>query len=119
MFDSEINRVNKYLKEQLWMDFEMCNIGRGGLELYGFLDESGMDKIKIVFEQPYMVSCNFYFTYEGNKKDFLSVVDGEEAVQINKKYSVTQGNIIFKVSNTNIETDMIIIARGIKVIIME
>lgn len=115
MLDNEINKVNKYLKEQLWMDFEMCNMNGGGLELYGYLDEAGENKIKIIFELPYMVSCNFFFTYEGGQKNFISIVDGEEACQINKKYGVTQGNIIFKITNINVEADMIIAARGIKV----
>lgn len=98
----------------VWMDFEMCSMSCGKLELYGFLDEAGDDKIKIVFEQPYMVSCNFSFTYEG-EGDFIVEVNGKEAFKINKRYGVTQGNIIFKIINTNIETDMFIIAKGIEV----
>lgn len=113
MYDNKINEINKYLKGQLWMDFEMCNMNLGKLELYGFLDEADDNKIKIIFIQPYMVSCNFFFTYEGSG-DFLSVVDGEEAFQINKRYGVTQGNKIFKISNINVETDMFIIARGLE-----
>lgn len=119
MLLSEINKVNKYLKEQLWMDFEMCNMSGGGLELYGYLDEAGENKIKIIFQQPYMVSCNFFFTYEGNRKNLLSIVEGEEAYQINKKYGVTQGNTIFRISNVDVATDMIIVARDIKVIITD
>ena len=30
------------------MDFEMCNMNRGKLELYGFIEESDDDKIKII-----------------------------------------------------------------------
>ena len=118
MFDSEINLINGYLKEQLWMDFEMCNMSCGKLELYGFLDESGDDKIIIIFDQPYTVSCNFFFTYEGGG-EFIWVVEGEEECQINKRYGVTQGNVVFKIFNTNIESDMFIIAKGIEVQIKE
>lgn len=118
MFDCEISIVNAYLKKQLWMDFEMCSMNRGKIELYGFLDEAEDEKIKIIFEQPYMVDCNFFFTYEG-EGDFISVVGGEEAITINKKYCVTQGNVVFKITNTNIETDMLIIARAIKIQINE
>lgn len=112
--NSEINRINQYLREQLWMDFEMCNMNGGELELYGYLDEAGETKIKIIFELPYMVSCNFFFTYEGGRKDFISIVDGEEEYQMNKKYGITQGNSIFKITNVNAETDMFIAAQGIK-----
>ena len=37
------SKLNEFLKEQLWMDFEMCNISRGKLELHGFLDEAEDD----------------------------------------------------------------------------
>lgn len=114
MFENEINIINEYLKEHLWMDFEMCSIGCGTLELHGFLDEAGDDKIIIIFERPYTVACNFFFTYEG-KGDFISIVNGEEAYAINIKYGVTRGNVIFKITNTNIESDMFIIAEKIEV----
>lgn len=118
MYHNEVDRVNAFLKEQLWMDFEMCNTNRGKIELHGFLDEAADDKVKIIFEQPHMVSCNFFFTYEGDGS-FLSVVDGEEAFKINKMYGVTQGNIIFKITNINVEADMIIIAKNIEVQIIQ
>lgn len=118
MFDREINTINKFLKQQLWMDFEMCNMSRGKLELYGFLDEAEKEKIKIVFEKPHTVACNFFFTYEG-KGDFISIADDKEAFPINTMYRVTQGNVIFKIANTNIETNMLIIAKGIEFQIYE
>ena len=116
--NNQIKIINEYLKKQLWMDFEMSNMNRGFLKLFGFLDEADDDKIIIVFKQPYTVLCNFFFTYEG-KGDFISIVEGEETYQINRSYGVTQGNVIFKISNTNIESDMFIIAKEIEVQIME
>lgn len=32
----QIHKINEYLKEQLWMDFEMCNMNGGKLEMSGF-----------------------------------------------------------------------------------
>jgi len=114
MYHKEIEKINEFLKEQLWMDFEMCSIGREKLELHGFLDETGVDKVVIVFEEPYMFSGNFFFTYEGGGA-FLSVVDGEEAFRLNKRYGVTKGNIIFKISNIDVEAEMLIIAKNMEV----
>ena len=116
--NNQIKTINEYLKKQLQMDFEMCNMDGGLLELFGFLDEADDDKIKITFKLPYMVLCNYFFTYEG-KGDFISIVEGEEVYQINMSYGVTQGNVIFKISNTDIESDMFIIAKEIEVQIME
>ena len=92
----------------------MCTINRGKLELHGYLDEAEEDRIIIIFEQPYMVSCNFFFSYEG-EGTFIFTVEGEEAYEINKMYGVTQGNIIFRITNINVEKDMIIIAKNIEV----
>lgn len=114
----KINMINEYLKEQLWMDFEVCNVNCGKIEMFGFLDEAGEDKIKIIFDKPYMMLSTFCFTYEGNS-DFISLVTGDEAVELNKKYNVTQGNHIFKFSDTNINGDMYIIAKEIEVQIMK
>ena len=113
----KINLINDYLKKQLWMDFELCNMNCSEIEMFGFLDEGGEDKIKIVFDSPYMMLSTFCFTYEGNS-EFISLVTGDEAIKLNKKYSVIQGNQIFKISNTNINSDMYIIAKGIDVQIM-
>lgn len=80
----KINIINKYLKEQLWMDFEICNINCGKIEMFGFLDEAGKDKIKIIFDRPYMMLGTFRFTYEGNS-DFVSLLTGSDAVCLNNK----------------------------------
>ena len=110
----KINLINDYLKEQLWMDFELCNMNCGKIEMFGFLDEAGEEKIKIEFDRPYMMLSTFCFTYEGNG-DFISLVTGDEAIELNKKYNVTQGNQIFKISDTNVNNDMYIIAKGLEV----
>lgn len=110
----KIDLINNYLKKQLWMDFELCNMNCGKIELFGFLDEGGEEKIKIEFDRPYMMLSTFYFTYEGNS-DFISLVIGDEAIELNRKYNVTRGNQIFKISDTNIGNDMYIIAKGLEV----
>lgn len=56
----KIKVINDYLKEQLWMDFEICNMNGGKLEMFGFLDEAGEEKIRITFDRPYMVISTFF-----------------------------------------------------------
>lgn len=118
MVEHQIKKANEYLKKQLWMDFELCCMNRGKVELYGFLDEAEDEKIKIVFNHPFMILCNFFFTYEGSGV-LMDTVIGEEAFSINKKYSVTQGNQIFRITNTNVNSDMFIIAKDVEVQIIE
>lgn len=81
------------------------------------LDEGGEDKIKIVFYRLYMMISTFCFTYEGNS-DLIFLVMCDEAIELNKRYSVIQGNQIFKISDTNVEDNMYIIAKGIEAQIM-
>lgn len=114
MINEKIEKINEYLKKELWMDFELYGTGFLEVDICGKIDEADDEKIKISFESPYMISCVSLFTYEGND-DFIKIIEGEEAYQINKKYGVTQGNYIFKLMNTNIEGDMYIIAKSVEV----
>lgn len=116
--NNEILKINTYLKKQLWMDFEIYKSNAGEMILSGFLDEMESDKLKIIFHRPYMIICTMCFTFEGGNR-FVDLLEGEKAREINKKYGVTQGNNIFKIINTNINSDMYVIAEGIEVKIME
>ena len=116
--NKNISKINDYLMKQLWMDFELCRMDGGEIALFGYFDEMGPTKVKITFKQPYLVSCALFFTYEGNG-EFLTFVEGEEAITINKKYGVTKGNQIFRISNTNIPSEMHIIAEELEIQIME
>ena len=114
MMNEKIEKINKYLKQQLWMDFELYGIIFLELGLSGRIDEMGEEKINIIFKRPYMIACTSLFTYEGGG-DFVELFTGEEAYEINKRYGVTRGNYIFKLMNTHLEGLMYIIAEDIDV----
>ena len=82
------------------------------------MDEAEEEKIKIIFDRPYLVLSTFFFTYEGNG-DFISLVTGSEALKLSKMYNVIQGNLIYKLTNTNINGNMYVIARGIEAQIVD
>ena len=103
-----IDRINNYLKSQLWMDFTLSSTDPGTVELIGRIDEAGGKvKIKIHFQEPYLIISPLYFTYEG-KNDFIAVLKDEYAYK--KK--------LFQLRNTNIKGDIIIAARKISAEIM-
>ena len=110
--NEKIEKINKYLKQKLWMDFELFGISFLEMSLSGKIDEVGEEKINIIFKQPYMIACTSLFTYEGGG-DFVELFTGEEAYEINKRYGVTRGNYIFKLMNTQPEGLMYIIAKDI------
>lgn len=116
--NDEIVKINSYLAKELWMDFEVYKLNAGEVILSGFLDEMDSDKIRIKFIQPYMMVCTMSFTFEGGM-NFISVLEGEEAIEMNKKYQVTEGNNIFMFSNTNINSRMFLIAKKIEFQILE
>ena len=113
MINETIERINEYLKKELWMDFELFGTSFLEVALSGKIDESGDEKISIVFKEPYMISCASLFTYEG-RGNFIEILVGEEAYEINKQYGVTQGNYIFKFNNTQVDGLMYIIAKDIE-----
>lgn len=113
---SVIKKINDCLKENLWMDFEMCKMNEGNIVLSGMLDELDDEIIEISFIQPFMCSCTLCFTYD--EGEFISLVQGERAIEINKKYKVEQGNYIFGISIDGCN-DYFIIAKEIQVKITE
>ncbi len=110
-----IDMINSYLNNILWLDFELSGTGINEVRLHGFIDEAEEDKIIIKFNWVFMISALTSFTYEGSG-DFITVAEGETARSINIKYGVTQGNNIYFLSNTNVEGAMFIIAKDIEVI---
>ena len=112
-----IKRINDCLKENLWMDFEICRMNEGQIILSGKLDELDEELMEISFTQPFMVSCLTHFSYEDG--EFISLIQGEEAIEMNKNYKVEQGNHIFRLLIEDNEKDFFIIAREISVNITE
>lgn len=76
------------------------------------LDELDDEIIEISFIQPFMCSCVLSFTYD--EGEFISLIQGESAIEINKKYKVEQGNHIFNISIDG-NNDYFIIAKEIQV----
>lgn len=112
-----IEITNGYLRKELWMFFEVCRMDQGEIILSGRIDEQEKELIEISFIQPYMISCLMGFIYEEGV--FITLVQGEEELQLNKKYDVEQGNYIFRLSIDGIEGKCFIIAKEISIKIMD
>lgn len=109
----DLDKINNYLRDNLWMDFELVKVGMNFTELHGFIDEAYNDKIIIRFKSVHMLNIVTHFTYSG-KNDFISLIEKEKAYAINVKYDVPIGNKIFLLTNTNISSEMFIIANDIE-----
>lgn len=105
-----ISRINECLSKNLWMDFEVCKMNGGNLVFSGKIDELDDEVIEITFIQPFFVSIAMSFSYD--KGDFIKLINGNEFIEINKKYHVEQGNFQFRIT-PNSESEFLVIAKGI------
>ena len=115
---NEINKINNYMQNQLWMDFEFCMLDAGKIVLSGTLDRSyNKYVIDIEFEQPYCISSLLYWSVD-TSIPLLELANEDEIIEMNKKYRVEQGNYIFKINVEDFEqTPIYIAARNIKCVI--
>lgn len=113
-FEDKICLINDFLSQNLWMDFEVCKMNGGEIILSGQLDEMDDELIEIKFIQPFYISIPLSFSFE--KGNFISLITGDEFIQINKQYEVIKGNNQFRIS-PNEEADYLVIAQDIEVII--
>ena len=112
---SVVNKINQFLVNELWMDFELCIMNGYKVVLSGKLDELDESSIEISFIQPCFVSSRMSFTYDSGP--FMKILEGEESTLINKMYHVERGNFIFQIFPSKESSPFFIIAEGIEVLI--
>ena len=114
-----IKRINNYLNECLWMDFEFCMINDFNVVMVGKISQSyNQSEIEIHFEQPHFVSSLFEWTSDASKP-FIQLCTEEEGAELNTKYKVVYGNYHFKISAEDFETPpIIVIAKKITCVIL-
>lgn len=113
--NSEILKVNNYLKKCLWMDFEFASVDGGDIVAAGRIDTSYDEfAINIDFGKTYYLSSLLYWNLN-NSKPFIELVAGKEMWKVIDKYQVEEGNYIFKINAEDFDTAPIIIAsKGLK-----
>lgn len=114
--NSEILKVNNYLKKCLWMDFEFASVDGGDIVVAGRIDTSYDEfAINIDFGKTYYLSSLLYWNLN-NSKPFIELAAGKEMWEIIDKYQVEGGNYIFKINAEDFDTAPTIIAsKGLKV----
>lgn len=112
--NEEIEKINRYLENCRWMDFEICQLSFIRIEVGGQIDEI-LNKfaILIFFEQPTFVQCPLLWGLDDSKK-FIELASEEEFKEINKKYFIEEGNFLFKINMEDYKEPAYIAARDIK-----
>ncbi|MFF2482313.1 hypothetical protein [Paenibacillus sp. NPDC058071] len=95
---SEITKVvediNKFIRNQPWLDFEVLQYDKQKLTIIGCIDISNLHDIEIVFEDIFFVSLPIEWKTD-TSRPVLSVLEREKAIILNKKFKVEQGHSIF------------------------
>ena len=115
----ELSRINDYLNECLWMDFEFCVANSFNIAIVGKVSQSyNQSDIEICFEYPHFVSSLFSWTTD-TSKPFIQLCSDEEIADLNTKYKVEYGNYLFKINAEDFENlPILIIAKKITCKIM-
>ena len=99
----KFNSIKECLSDVLWMYFEIQSADNDQIVLVGKPDEFADPVLKIVFVQPYMISCPMRFTYEGG--DFIGLAPQEEFYHIfkikveNKRFFIIAKSMHVAISN--------------------
>lgn len=111
----ELSKINGYLKGCLWMDFEICQMGFIRTEIAGRVDTSvNKYAISIIFEYPTFIQGPLCWKLD-NSLNFIEIASKEEFLEINKKYQIEEGNILFKIYMEDFEDAVFYIAaKGIE-----
>ncbi len=100
----EIEKINNYLSDFLWMDFDYKNIGENKIILCGCLDQSWREEyIEIIFEYPQLISTPFFWSMN-EKKPFIQLLTQEDLSKFSKFVS-EKGCYIFKLNDCDIDDD--------------
>lgn len=90
-----IDEVNEFLERQMWMDFEIVEYNKNILKIIGNIDISQEPNIEIIFENIFFISAPFEWKIDTSEKA-LYLLEGEEAININKQFQVEQGYHLFQ-----------------------
>ena len=95
--------------------FVICHLSFIRVEVAGRIDSSVNEyAISVIFEQPTFIQGPFYWNLDSSKK-FIELASVKEFAEINKKYQIEEGSILFKIYMDDFaESGFYIAAKNIK-----
>ncbi len=91
-----ITRINEYVSQELWMDFDVALSNGWDLTIIGRLDNTTKKvNIEINFEQVHFVSLPFGWKTD-TSYPIIKLANEEEIENLTDKFEVDKGNYIFK-----------------------
>jgi hypothetical protein len=90
-----IGRVNAFVQSQPWMDFDVVEYRHARLVVRGALSASYSPDIEIEFRDVFFMSLPMTWRTDTSTPS-LSLVEGDEARELNLRFQVEQGYHIFR-----------------------
>lgn len=90
-----VESINQKVRQSPWMDFELKHLENCTLKINGGIDLLKKHEISIVLHDVFFIASPTEWKTE-TKDNFLFLIEGEEARQLNLHYQVEEGNYIFK-----------------------
>ena len=115
---AEIDKINAYIKNCSWMDFEFCQMSFVQITLAGTIDEGSNEyAIDIEFEQPFFVSSLFLWGTD-TSRPLIQLATEEEERELEAIFHLGLGqnpsNYVFKIQAEHYgQTPTIIIAKRV------
>lgn len=92
-----ISEINRIISENIFYELSFLRLEKNNLIIVGSENLEYFHNIEIEFTNVYSIECNCCFRVEPSNIVISLVESSEEAIAINEKYGVTQGNHIFKI----------------------
>lgn len=92
---SIVVKINNFIQQDLWLDFEVNQYSKNILKLNGGIDLLYSPDIEICFEDVFFISLPMEWKSD-TKKTVFQLLEHESAKTVNIKYKVEQGYYIFK-----------------------
>lgn len=90
-----INEIKEDIKKFDFFEFSILSFDNDNLTIAGSEDFSYFHNVELKFHNVQAIACRTYFKVD-TKSNFLSIADANEAFEVNTKYDVLIGNVIFK-----------------------
>lgn len=109
----KVQAINSIIAKEKWLDMEIFHIKGVDLSIIGSIDFTYGHSVEITFIDVFHMSINAEWQTD-TSKPVLEIVSGEEEYNVNGKYRIQEGNILFKIASEDLETPFYIAAKDIK-----
>lgn len=104
MVDDKLKKINEFISNELWFDFQLANFDGYTLSITGGIDLSHNWMIEIIFKDvSFCLLKNEWKKHD--KEPPLDILEGKKAFAFNQKYHIEIGNTLFMMNHEDLDKD--------------